>query len=61
MFIVLGKFQLFNSIFSGFQSLFSNRAKAFAISTNKKSSYRLGSLFKDAKDVVAYLILGLKG
>jgi hypothetical protein len=38
--------------------------KAFEIPTGRKSCCQLGSLIreaKDAKDVVAYLILGLKG
>jgi hypothetical protein len=58
------KFQLFISICRGFRSLFANHPKAFGILTGRKSCYRPGSLIrevKDAKDVVAYLIIGLKG
>jgi hypothetical protein len=35
--------------------------KAFAILTNRKLCYQPSFLFKEAKDVVAYLTLGLKG
>jgi hypothetical protein len=60
MFVILGKFQLFIFICSGFQSLFANCAKTFVVPTNRKSCCGSGSLFREAKDVVAYLILGLK-
>ncbi len=44
--------------------MFADCVKAFEIPTSTKSRCQLGSLIrkaKDAKDVVAYLILGLKG
>jgi hypothetical protein len=61
MFIVLGKFQLFISICSGFWSLFANFVMAFAILTNRKSCCWPGCLFKEVKDVVAYITFVLKG
>jgi hypothetical protein len=61
MFVILGKFQLFIFVCSGFWSLFTDCTKAFAVLTDRKSCYQLGFLFKEVKDVVAYLILGLKG
>jgi hypothetical protein len=62
--ITWGKFQSFIFICSGFQSLFANHTKAFAILTGRKSCCPSGFLIreaKDAKDVVAYLTFGLKG
>jgi hypothetical protein len=57
----LWKFQLFIYICSGFWSLFADYAKPYVILTGRKSCCRLGSLFKEVKDVVACLILGLEG
>ncbi len=61
MFIILGRCQLFISICSGFQSLFANYVKTFVVIIGRKSCCRLSSLFREAKDVVAYLTLDLKG
>jgi hypothetical protein len=57
----LRKFHLFISIYNEFQFLFVDRTKAFAILIGRKSFCRLGSIFKEAKDVVAYLTIGFKG
>ncbi len=57
----VGKFQLFTSTCSGFRYLFVDHVKAFAILTGRKPCYQPGSLFKKAKDVVAYLIIGPRG
>jgi hypothetical protein len=61
MFVVLKKFQLFTFVCNGFQFLIADCVKAFAILTGRKSCCRQSSLFRKAKDVVAYLTLGLKG
>jgi hypothetical protein len=58
---VVGEFQLFIFICSGFQSLFVDYMKAFIVLTSRKSCCQPGSLFKEAKNVVAYLTIGLKG
>jgi hypothetical protein len=46
-------------VYSGFWFLFAKCVKAFAIIIGRKSCYRLGSFFRETKDVVACLILGL--
>ncbi len=61
MFVVLGKFQLFIFVCSGFWSLYADHAKAFVVLTCRKSCHQLGSFFRYVKDVVAYLTLCLKG
>ncbi len=53
------KFHLFIYVYNGFW--FIDRTKAFAILIGRKSCCRLGFIFKEAKDVVAYLTVGLKG
>jgi hypothetical protein len=53
-----GKFQLFIFVCSGFWSSF---AKTFIVLIGRKSCCPLGFLFREAKDVVACLTLGLKG
>jgi hypothetical protein len=55
MFVVLGKFQLFIFVCNGFRSLITDRVKAFVVLTSWQ-----GFLFRETKDVVAYLSLGLK-
>jgi hypothetical protein len=60
MSIVLEKFQLFIFVCNGFQSLFTHCMKAFVVLIGSKSCCRLSSLFREAKDVVVYLILCLK-
>jgi hypothetical protein len=49
MFIILGRFQLFISICSGFQSLFANCVKTFVVIIGRKSCCWLGSFFKRNK------------
>ncbi len=61
MFIVLGKFQLFIYVCNGFWFLFADCAKAFIVLTCEKSCCQPCFLFRKAKDVVAYLTIGLKG
>ncbi len=61
MFVILGKFQLFIFVCSGFRSFFTNCTNAFVVLTDRKLCCQLGFLFREGKDVVAYLILGLKG
>jgi len=61
MFIVLRKFQLFIYVYSGFRSVFANHTKAFVVLTNRKSCCQPNSLFREVKDVIAYLTFGLKG
>jgi hypothetical protein len=53
MFVILG--------FVNYSFFFVDHTKPFIVLTGRKSCYRLGSLFKEAKDVVAYLTFGLKG
>ncbi len=61
MLIVLGNFQLFIYVCNGFQSLFVDHTKAFIVLTNRKSWCWPGSLYREVKDVIAYLTIGLKG
>ncbi len=41
--------------------MFANCAKAFVVLIDRKSCYQPGSLFREVKDVIVYLTIGLKG